>query len=359
MDLNGGVVVAVNVSLVEGAEDAVFTLVSPSSGYFAFGPSPDAKMPGSSVAVVEAPLSQSPSVRWYDLNGYSSGSVVQDTTPDIAQHLFLDSVESTDTGGVKITLHFVNSSVSASSSLRRFPYFGKHRFALAYSSSPSLRYHDGKRLFVLDLGPGPGNSTLQPSDDVAIVNKCLFDDETALLLKMVHGAIMLVAWSVLIPVGVFFARFVKRKDPLWFHLHRGMVLSGYALSLAASALALAATCHHFAVLVHTLFAIVVTLSGLVTIILGATRPGKKSPNRAKWRTAHRIFATTALLFAIANSATGFYMLGWFFNDGAWRIVAYVYIVWMIFVVGAFIAADLRQRRKRRAERTAKISARGV
>ena len=36
-----------------------------------------------------------------------------------------------------------------------------------------------------------------------------------------HGLFMFIGWGLLLVVGVFFARFFKQKDPLWFRLHLG------------------------------------------------------------------------------------------------------------------------------------------
>jgi hypothetical protein len=35
-----------------------------------------------------------------------------------------------------------------------------------------------------------------------------------------HGLFMFLSWGLLLVTGVFVARFLKHKDPLWFHLHR-------------------------------------------------------------------------------------------------------------------------------------------
>ena len=36
-----------------------------------------------------------------------------------------------------------------------------------------------------------------------------------------HGLFMFIGWGLLLVVGVFFAKFFRSKDPLWFRVHVG------------------------------------------------------------------------------------------------------------------------------------------
>jgi hypothetical protein len=57
--------------------------------------------------------------------------------------------------------------------------------------------------------------------------------------RLVHGSMMLIGWGILLPYGVFFARFFKhRPEGLWFKIHRVLQPVGLLFSLTGWIIAL-------------------------------------------------------------------------------------------------------------------------
>jgi len=100
-----------------------------------------------------------------------------------------------------------------------------------------------------------------------------------------HGRIMVVAWGVLIPLGIVVARFMKvlpgqawpqRLDnPSWWHAHRATQYCGVALSLIGTALVWhAASNPDMLRSAHTTLGWLVVCLGLTQVVTGLLRGSK-------------------------------------------------------------------------------------
>ena len=100
--------------------------------------------------------------------------------------------------------------------------------------------------------------------------------------KRNHGALMVVSWGFLIPLGAIMAKFYKHRSPIWFHLHRGIQMLGLVLALAGWVVAL----HELApfggdavtssVRVHGIIGCTVMTIGLLQPLNAVVRPHKVS-----------------------------------------------------------------------------------
>lgn len=50
-------------------------------------------------------------------------------------------------------------------------------------------------------------------------------------LKVTHGALAIIGWGVLLPVGAVIARYCRQWEPQWFHLHLFFQLTGYTIGV--------------------------------------------------------------------------------------------------------------------------------
>lgn len=50
-------------------------------------------------------------------------------------------------------------------------------------------------------------------------------------LKVTHGALAIIGWGVLLPIGAVIARYCRQWEPLWFHLHLFFQLMGYTIGV--------------------------------------------------------------------------------------------------------------------------------
>jgi Eukaryotic cytochrome b561 len=102
-----------------------------------------------------------------------------------------------------------------------------------------------------------------------------------------HARLMVLAWSVLIPLGVLVARFykvtpkqdfpVRLDNPFWWHAHRGLQYTGVFLSLVAVGLIWRKSANADAYGLHQLFGYALLILGFLQIIGAQFRGSKGGP----------------------------------------------------------------------------------
>ncbi len=105
-----------------------------------------------------------------------------------------------------------------------------------------------------------------------------------------HARLMVLAWSVLIPLGVLVARFYKvmpkqnfptqLDNPFWWHAHRALQYTGVFLSLVAIGLIWLKNAHVDSRGLHQLFGYAVLVLGLLQVIGAQLRGTKGGPTDA-------------------------------------------------------------------------------
>ncbi|ESO97513.1 hypothetical protein LOTGIDRAFT_152604 [Lottia gigantea] len=126
----------------------------------------------------------------------------------------------------------------------------------------------------------------------------------------IHGIFMVTGWGVLLQWGAFIARYMKFKDPLWFHLHRGFQVVGLVLSICGLAFAIVSVPFDHLKFPHAIIGIIVMILGILQPINAAIRPHKpsvgeeKSLRRKIWEFIHLNCGRTALVFALINISLG-------------------------------------------------------
>ncbi|XP_072963219.1 cytochrome b561 and DOMON domain-containing protein At3g61750-like [Typha angustifolia] len=124
-------------------------------------------------------------------------------------------------------------------------------------------------------------------------------------LKRTHGALNLVAWGVLLPIGSIVARYCKQWDPLWFYLHVGIQFIGFILGIAGVVAGVALYNRlHVNVAAHRGLGIFVLVLGILQVISFFVRPDKDSKMRKYWNWYHHWVGRLALFFAAVNIVLG-------------------------------------------------------
>lgn len=131
---------------------------------------------------------------------------------------------------------------------------------------------------------------------------------------LAHGACMLTAWALLLPLGVIIAHFLRRLAPLWFKIHRALQITGLCIALVGFLIAVS-TFNVFqanypaANVAHGTF-------GLITMILGVSqpinayfRPHKEKGHpvtkyRRRWEYLHKGSGYTAVVLGPITAAIG-------------------------------------------------------
>jgi len=130
-----------------------------------------------------------------------------------------------------------------------------------------------------------------------------------------HGSLMLISWGLVLPSGVLVARFLRHRDPLWFHLHYSIQSLGLAMALIGWAVALSQfsvleTPGWFAAKIHATLGCVTMALGLFQPINALLRPHKEKSGEAKssarraWELFHKASGLATILLSIATVAMG-------------------------------------------------------
>eukprot|EP00743_Colponemidia_sp_Colp-15_P007447 GILK01008046.1.p1 GENE.GILK01008046.1~~GILK01008046.1.p1 ORF type:complete len:520 (+),score=71.54 GILK01008046.1:35-1561(+) len=130
-----------------------------------------------------------------------------------------------------------------------------------------------------------------------------------------HGFFMFMAWGILVPMGVLFARYAKdinpySRPPFWFKNHRLCMCLAVLFTWIGFFLAIGGSSGHFENY-HTIFGIfVIVLGAFIQPILAIVRPSPNSPRRAVWNQLHWWSGRLALFLACFGIFSGIrYLVG--------------------------------------------------
>jgi hypothetical protein len=164
------------------------------------------------------------------------------------------------------------------------------KFQRKLSTGDSVKDLDikpGSKL-VLVIARGPASFDAQHNDRITAADGIdLFEGGTvgagggAAPLVLIHGFLMLLAWTVLSVVGTFFARYLKDLGHAWYVAHRGMMSTAVLLTFIGFILI---TIHvgkdglHYNS-VHALLGVVVIMFSIAQPLIGILSNRWWSPNR--------------------------------------------------------------------------------
>jgi hypothetical protein len=130
-------------------------------------------------------------------------------------------------------------------------------------------------------------------------------------LRLFHGVLMFLAWGVLLPFGVTFARFAKSlPNAAWFKVHRVIMPLGLLLALGGFIAALLMVQTNKFKTGHAFIGVVVMVLGLLQPINAALRPHPPGPGERKtckrlaFEIIHRYSGRFALVLAAVNMFIG-------------------------------------------------------
>ena len=259
-------------------------------GYVAVAFSPDGSMVGSSAVI--GWTSPSPFISNFNLVSKNDGG----NAPGAATLGLTSALVTTDTSGLN-TLLFTRPLVNPTNP--------------AYT----IAQQAGGSNFVLEShGPTPSNpnSVAFHGDGNMASNTVAFTTGAVVALgdpllnwKHAHASLMTIAFGGLVPLGIIFARFFKGWGPIWFHLHRVLVLTALALIIAGFAIGInkIGTGYYTT---HRGIGIYVVAAMLFQPLNAIVRPHPPGPGekpthlRAAWQALHHWNARIAYVFAIGT-----------------------------------------------------------
>jgi hypothetical protein len=201
-------------------------------------------------------------------------------------------------------------------------------YAFGNAGSNTLAYHNNNRgSMAIDLNKGDGSVITNDSRKIFIV----------------HGVIMTLAWAVLIPLGIFMARFGKQRfdKGKWFKVHRATVASASLMTLVAFALAFKQVQDGEGGYTngdrHTFLGLFVVFGGAVVMpVLGAVRPHATEPGEEKetkrfvWELVHKNLGKIVGLVAVLNLMMGWSMVS---EEDLSKVIIAVLVILALSFVG--------------------------
>lgn len=168
-------------------------------------------------------------------------------------------------------------------------------------------------------------------------------------LHTAHGFFMVLAWGVLLPLGVWCARYKKnaedRKDNTWFKYHQALQLSGFLFFVIGFLIAVVMQDEdkktHFK-RGHPTLGLVMMILASIQILAGIFRADHEASWRAAWEVFHKYFGRVLLYLAFFTIFSGFRTL-----DGppVWMIL---FIVWLVLYHGLTLYSECKLRSGRHA-----------
>ncbi|KAL4558482.1 hypothetical protein LXL04_036683 [Taraxacum kok-saghyz] len=264
-----------------------FVLSAPiSNSYIGMGFSPNGGMVGSSAVVGWVARDGSGNMKKYFLGGQSPSQVL------------------VDQGDLEV---IGNTSLVISDSSRIFMVFQllidqprrQLVFSVGDSSNPPpntpnflLTRHRSHMAISLNYASGQSSRIKAPYSN----------------LKRAHGALNMIGWGILIPIGAMVARYLKHLNPLWFYIHTGIQSLGFILGLSGVIAGLVLDNRINAdVNSHKALGITILIFGCLQVLAFLARPSLEAKTRKYWYWYHSSVGRLMILFAIVNIFYGIHL----------------------------------------------------
>ncbi|GAY45716.1 hypothetical protein WN944_017414 [Citrus x changshan-huyou] len=307
-------------------DDHVMTIILSAiytTGWVGMGFSKDGMMAGSSAMVGWFNKKGQPRIKQYYLQGTRSSQVIHDkgelpltnVPPVVAIH------------GAMIYMAF---QLKFENHLRQQPII--LAFGSRYPKHFHLTHHVDKRTIMFDFSGGSSSVLYVSSRE-----------------KKNHGALGMIGWGIILPVGAIIPRYFKHKDPLWYYLHAIIQLVGFIFGLATVLLGIQLynklNVKNANISAHRGIGIFILVLSILQILAFFLRPSKDSKFRRFWNWYHHWFGRLALFFASVNIVLGI-QIGYAGNE--WKI-GYGFLLAVVLL--AVIVLETLSWMKKRSDKT--------
>lgn len=160
--------------------------------------------------------------------------------------------------------------------------------------------------------------------------------------RVAHGVFMALSWGVMLPTGMFIARFGRSRAPLWFHVHQTVQSLGVLFALLGFIISMLMVSEGlFLAYGHSITGLLVTLIGFQQPINAGLRPHvvegqPKTCRRIWWERLHKNLGRLGLSLGMCNVFVGLSYLG-----GTSSAAFIVYCIWFCLFVLAFVYLTAR------------------
>uniref|UniRef100_A0A0D9ZML1 Cytochrome b561 and DOMON domain-containing protein n=1 Tax=Oryza glumipatula TaxID=40148 RepID=A0A0D9ZML1_9ORYZ len=148
-----------------------------------------------------------------------------------------------------------------------------------------------------------------------------------------HGLLAMMAWGVLMPLGMMAARYFRRVDPYWFYAHMAIQAVAFTVGIASVILGFRLNEDGLKnVDVHRALGIAILAMASLQVMAFLARPDKTSKVRRFWNWYHHYIGRAAILVAIGNIFLGLHIA----QEVSAYIVSYgVFVAVWVIAVAAF------------------------
>ncbi|CAO2818936.1 unnamed protein product [Amaranthus hypochondriacus] len=188
-----------------------------------------------------------------------------------------------------------------------------------------LKEHRDKDSASLDYTTGRSNTISSPYTGI----------------RRTHGALNMIGWGILMPIGAIVARYFRQWDPIWFYSHATIQifaflfgLVGFILGFVVEGFIKAEVTHHKNI------GILILILGCLQVMAVLIRPKKGSKPRKYWNWYHHNAGRIMIILAISNIFYGI-RLG---MEGSSWYGTYAVILALMFIVA--IVLEIRLCRQR-------------
>lgn len=347
------------------AETLTVSMVYAGIGWLAFALSDDVFMPNSN-AVMAFPTGATGAAEKWDIGDGRTDSVVTKVTDTTRQQTLTDATYTQNSTHTVMT--FTKPFVDGSEIPVAID--GMNNFLYAVGTDNNFGYHAKRLGFAFDLSATSAGPIQSGSSDTKT-------------LWMVHGILLFIAWSILVPMAVGTAllrNFLPLPEGMWFQIHR--ILNSIAVLCTIVGFAIAvhnineeqgSSAKHFSTYKHHTIGLVIFIFAMIQAITGIFRPHlpkpvetaptehdtedgkaktkesselpKKSTSRIAFEIQHRLMGTVAMIMGWFNvdSGIGLYSVRFDGRDVVavpWAITGVIVLVTLIL----YIVDRLRSRK---------------
>ncbi|KAL9239668.1 hypothetical protein vseg_013970 [Gypsophila vaccaria] len=159
--------------------------------------------------------------------------------------------------------------------------------------------------------------------------------------RRTHGALNMLGWGILMPIGAIVARYFRQWDPIWFYAHTGIQIISFLLGLVGFVLGLVLQgLINAQVTRHRNLGITIFILGCLQVMALLFRPEKGSKMRKYWNLYHHNAGKILVVLAISNT---FYGIRLGQENGNWY-GTYIVIVVLLSASTVFLEIKLWRRR---------------
>jgi hypothetical protein len=313
----------------EAADTIDMAIQAPCTGWVGVGWSANGYMDSSSVGKRNLQVTGSDAVvGWFT----SAGDVMVDEwlltvqdTPTLHAGITLSNIYGEEVNGETI-IYFTRTTASGNhpiNSDQSVYVIG----AYSQTNTDALTFHGDAHTDT----PGAGADLLT----VNFFSGSIGSQSGTLGIRDAHAILMFIAWGILLPFGMLWARYTRSRDnDIWFKVHRPCQYTGFVISTAGIILAYVMVgTNQFRVLAHSVIGTIIFIGSVLQVIGAFFRPHKEKDRpvtnaRKIFELSHHWNGRILVCLSVAQIILGIYAIG--YDE------TYTWLLWLYVAVAASV-----------------------